>query len=33
MLTSVYVQNFMRIEDRVDIKLGPVTILVGATGS
>jgi predicted ATP-binding protein involved in virulence len=32
-IKGVFVQNFMRIDQRVDIDLGPVTVLVGANGS
>ncbi|WP_371348103.1 ATP-dependent endonuclease [Ancylobacter sp. IITR112] len=33
MLKTVFVENFMRLNERVSIDLGPVTVLVGANGS
>ncbi|WP_282568489.1 ATP-dependent nuclease [Bosea vaviloviae] len=33
MISGVFVENFMRIDQRVSIDLGPVTVLVGANGS
>lgn len=33
MLKNIFVENFMRIDARVDLDLGPVTVLVGANGS
>jgi predicted ATPase len=33
MIKSVYVQNFMRIDKRVELPLAPITILVGGNGS
>lgn len=32
-IKSVFVENFMRIGERVNVELGPVTVLVGANGS
>lgn len=32
MISGVFVENFMRIDQRVDVSLGPVTVLVGANG-
>ncbi|MBJ2286062.1 AAA family ATPase [Pseudomonas sp. MF6755] len=33
MISSVFLENFMRIHARTEIELGPVTVLVGANGS
>lgn len=33
MIESIYVENFMRINERVDLSLSPITILVGGNGS
>ncbi|MEI5688744.1 ATP-dependent nuclease [Sphingomonas kyungheensis] len=33
MIKSIYVQNFMRIDKRVELPLSPITILVGGNGS
>lgn len=33
MIKSVFVENFMRIHERTEVPLGPVTVLVGANGS
>lgn len=33
MIDSVYVENFMRIDERVSLDLSPVTVLVGGNGS
>jgi len=32
-LNSVFVENFMRLNERISVDLGPVTVLVGANGS